>query len=158
MDYTALKWLLLMNGAHRKLDRWRLRLAEFEYVLQTRPDASHHAADTMSRISTPAGDEVAIPDAVPCMALPNSSAAWQGPPETKGALLFPLTLVGQQGRPSEGLGVRRWPRADQVQARDPRGRTVQGVVPSRRHVLVGHRRIPGDGEQRPRDSSATPSE
>jgi len=47
----------------------------------------------MSRISTPAGDEGAIPDAVPCLALPNSSAAWQLPPETKGELLGPLTLA-----------------------------------------------------------------
>jgi len=47
----------------------------------------------MSRISTPAGDEGAIPDAVPCLTLPNSSAAWQLPLETKGGLLAPLTLA-----------------------------------------------------------------
>jgi len=47
----------------------------------------------MSRISTPVGDEGAIPDAVPCLALPNSLAAWQLPPETKGGLLSPLTLA-----------------------------------------------------------------
>jgi len=71
-----------------------LRLAEFDYVVQKRLGASHHAADTMSRISTPAGDERAISDAVPCLAFPNSSAAWQLPPETKGGgLLAPLTLA-----------------------------------------------------------------
>jgi len=47
----------------------------------------------MTRISTPAGDERAIPDAVPCLSLPNSSAAWQLPPKTKGGLLGPLTLA-----------------------------------------------------------------
>jgi len=47
----------------------------------------------MSRISKPAGDEGAIPDAVPCLALSNSSAAWQLPPETTGGLLAPLTLA-----------------------------------------------------------------
>jgi len=47
----------------------------------------------MSRILTPAGDEGAIPDAVPCLALPNSSAALQLPPETKGGLLSLLTLA-----------------------------------------------------------------
>ena len=62
-------------------------------MVQTQPGASQHAADTMSRISTPAGDEGAIPDAVPCLALPDSSAAWQLPPETKGGLLGPLTLA-----------------------------------------------------------------
>jgi len=92
-DHAALKWMLHMDGAHKRLARWQLRLAEFDYVVQTRPGASHHAADMMSCISTPAGDEGAIPDAVPCLALPNSSAAWQFPPETKGGLLGPLTLA-----------------------------------------------------------------
>jgi len=91
-DHAALKWMLHMDGAHGRLARWRLRLAEFDYVVQTRPAASHHAADTMSRISTPAVDDGAIPD-VPCLALPNSSPAWQLPPQTKGGLLSPLTLV-----------------------------------------------------------------
>jgi len=82
-----------MDGAHKRLARWRLRMAEFNYVVQTRPGAAHHAADTMSRISTPAGDERAIPDAVPRLALPNSSAAWKLPPETKEGLLGPLKLA-----------------------------------------------------------------
>jgi len=92
-DHAALKWMLHMDGAHGRLMRWRLRLVEFNYVVQTRPGASHHAVDTMSRISTPAGDKGAIPDAVPFLALPNSSAAWQLPPETKGRLQAPLTLA-----------------------------------------------------------------
>jgi len=92
-DHAALKWMLHMDVAHGRLARWRLRLAEFDYVIQTRPGALHHAVDTMSRISTPAGNEGAITDAVPCLALPNSSAAWQLPPETKGGLLGPLTLA-----------------------------------------------------------------
>jgi len=85
--------MLHMDGAHGRLARWRLRLAEFDYVVQTRPGASHHAADTMSRISTRAVDDGAIPDAVPCLALPNSSAAWQVPPQTEGRILSPLTLA-----------------------------------------------------------------
>jgi len=55
-DHAALKWMLRMDGAHGRLAQWRLRLAEFDYAVQTRPGASHHAVDTMSRISTPAGD------------------------------------------------------------------------------------------------------
>jgi len=90
-----------MDGAHGRLMRWRLRLVDFNYVVQTRPGASHHAVDTMSRISTPEGDEGAIPDAVPCPALPNSSAAWQLPPETKGRLLAPLTLAELLEGPAE---------------------------------------------------------
>jgi len=85
--------MLHMDGAHGRLARWRLRLAEFDYVVQTRPGASHHAADTMSRLSTRAVDDGAIPDAVPCLALPNTSAACQVPPQTEGGRLSPLTLV-----------------------------------------------------------------
>jgi len=92
-DHAALKWMLHMDWAHERLARWRLRLAEFDYVVQTRPGASHHEEDTMSRIAIPAGDEGAIPGAVPFLALLNSSAAWQLPPETKGGLLGPLKLA-----------------------------------------------------------------
>jgi len=92
-DHAALKWMLHMDEAHGRLARSRLRLAEFDYLVQTRPGASHHAADTMSRISTPAVEDGAIPDAVPCLALPNSLPAWQLPPQTKGGLLSPLTLA-----------------------------------------------------------------
>jgi len=76
-DHPALKWMLHMDGAHGRLARWRLRLAEFNYVVLTRPGASHHAADTISRISTPAVNDGEIPEAVTCLALPKSSAAWQ---------------------------------------------------------------------------------
>ena len=92
-DHAALKWMLHMDGAHGRLARWRLRLAEFDYVVQPRPGASHHAADTMSRISKPAVDDGALPYAVACLALPNSSAAWQLRPQTEGGLLSPLTLA-----------------------------------------------------------------
>jgi len=92
-DNAALKWMLLMDGAHGRLARWRLGSAEFDSVVQTRPGASHHAADTMSRISAPAVDDGAIPDAGPCLALPNASAAWQLPQQTEGGLLSPLTLA-----------------------------------------------------------------
>jgi len=120
-DHTALKWMLHMDGAHGRLVRWRLQVAEFEYVVQRRPGASHHAADTMSRISTPAGDEGAIPDAVPCLALPNSSAALQLPSETKGGLLGPLTLAELLEGQAEDGRCKAGPRSD--------GQQRQGAVP-----------------------------
>ena len=92
-DRAALKWMAHMDGTHGRLARWRLRLPEFNFVVQTRPVASHHAADTMSRISTPAGDDGPISDAVPFWEILNSSAAWQLPPQTEGGTLFPLALA-----------------------------------------------------------------
>ena len=35
-DHAALKRMLHMDGAHRRLARWRLRLPEFNHVVQTR--------------------------------------------------------------------------------------------------------------------------
>jgi len=55
-DHAALKWMLHMDGAHGRLTRWRLRLAELDYVVQTRQEESQHAAGTMSRIATPTRD------------------------------------------------------------------------------------------------------
>ena len=73
-DDAALNWMLHMNGAYGRLARWRLWLAKFDYVVKTRLGASHYKADTMSRISTPAGDKRAGHVAVPCLALPSSPA------------------------------------------------------------------------------------
>ena len=92
-DHAALKWIMHMDSAHGRLARWQLRLAEFANVVQTRPGASHHAADAMSRLYTPAVDDGAIPDAIPRLALPNLSAAWHLPPQTKRGLVFPLTVA-----------------------------------------------------------------
>jgi len=50
MDHAALNCMLHMEGALGRLARWPLRLAEFDYVVQTRPGASNHAADLKSRI------------------------------------------------------------------------------------------------------------
>jgi len=80
-----------MDGTLGWLARWRLRLSECDIVVQTRPGASHHAADTMTRITTPAVDQFLIPDEVPCLALPKSASAWQGPPQTAGWRLSPRT-------------------------------------------------------------------
>lgn len=93
-DHAALKWVLHMDGAHRRLARWRWRLVEVDNVAQTRQGASQHTADTMSRIPTSARDEGAILDAVPCLPLPNLSAAWQLPSETKWALVSPPDARG----------------------------------------------------------------
>jgi len=102
-DHAALKCMLHMDGAYGRLAWWQLRLAEFNHVVQTRPGASHHAADFRSRNSTPAGDGGAIPDAVPCLALPNTSDAWQLSPQTEGVLLSPLTLAELlEGHAAEG--------------------------------------------------------
>lgn len=77
IDNAALRWMLHTDGSHGRLARWRLPLAEFDYIVHTRPDASHHAADTISRILTHALDESPSPEKVQYLSLPNSASAWQ---------------------------------------------------------------------------------
>jgi len=64
-DHSALRWMLHMDGAHGSLARWQLRLSEFDYLVATRAGAAHHAADTMSRLATPAVDTRPIPEEIP---------------------------------------------------------------------------------------------
>jgi len=71
--------MLHLDGAHGRLARWRLPLSEFYYLVETRAGAAHHAADTMSRLATPAVDTRPIPEEIPCLTLANSSRAWTMP-------------------------------------------------------------------------------
>jgi len=71
-DHSALRWMLHMEGAHGRLACWRLRLSEFYCLVETRAGAAHYAADTMSRLATPAVDTIPIPEEIPCLTLANS--------------------------------------------------------------------------------------
>ena len=79
-DHTALKWMLHMDGAHGRLARWRLRLAEFNYTVESRPGQHHHAADVMSRLATTGADDRPIPDEIPSLlTLANFATGWTRP-------------------------------------------------------------------------------
>lgn len=91
-DHAALKWMLHMDSAHGRLARWRLRLAEYDYVVQTRPGAAHHGADTMSRLASTGDDVGVIEDTIPCLPLPNSAAAWESPHQGEDEFLSPLSV------------------------------------------------------------------
>jgi len=71
--------MLHMDGADGRLARWRLRLSDLDYSVETRAGAAHHAANTMSRLATPAVDARPIPEEIPCLTRANSSRAWTMP-------------------------------------------------------------------------------
>jgi len=77
--HSALRWILHMDGAHGRLACWRLRLSEWDYLVETRAGVAHHAADTMSRLATPAVDTRPIPEEILCLTLANFSRAWTMP-------------------------------------------------------------------------------
>ena len=56
-DHHALRWVMNLAEAQGRLARWRLRLSEFSFKVEYSPGATHHAADTMSRLP-----KQAVPD------------------------------------------------------------------------------------------------
>lgn len=92
-DHTARKWMLHMDGAHGRLAQWRLRLAEFDYVVETRAGSAHHAADTMSRLATTGANKTPIPEEIPCLlTLANFARGWVAPDPKTNKGFPPLTL------------------------------------------------------------------
>lgn len=92
-DHSALKWMLHMDGAHGRLSQWRLRLAEFDYIVETRAGAAHHAADTMSRLKTTGVDTKPIPEEIPCLlTLANLARGWVAPYPQTNKGFPPLTV------------------------------------------------------------------
>ncbi len=68
-DYHALRCVLAgsRTESHGRLERWRLRLLEFDFEVQYRPGRSHHAADVMFRMPTAAEDTDPIEEGVPVL-------------------------------------------------------------------------------------------
>jgi RNase H-like domain found in reverse transcriptase len=47
-DHHDLRWVMNLADAQGRLDRWRLRLAEFDFQVEYSPNTTHHAADALS--------------------------------------------------------------------------------------------------------------
>ena len=54
-NHEPLCWVLNLSSATGRLARWRLRLAEFDYVCQYRPGVKNNVADGVSRLRTTGG-------------------------------------------------------------------------------------------------------
>jgi RNase H-like domain found in reverse transcriptase/Reverse transcriptase (RNA-dependent DNA polymerase)/Integrase zinc binding domain/Integrase core domain len=52
-DHSALRWLFGAAEENQRICRWRLALAEFQFVVEYRPGRKHVAADTLSRLPAP---------------------------------------------------------------------------------------------------------
>ena len=71
-DQHALRWLLNLTDVSRRLARWRLRLAEYEFEVKYRPGIKHQLADGMSHLRTSADPEE-IEDEMPCFSIDDMS-------------------------------------------------------------------------------------
>ena len=56
-DQYPLKWIFGTNAKGVKLDRWRLRLQEFDFTVEHLPGIKNRVADAMSRLKTQGDDE-----------------------------------------------------------------------------------------------------
>lgn len=72
--------MLHKDGARGRRARWRLRLAESNYIVESRPGQHHHAADVMSRLATSGAGDRPIPEEIPALlTLANFSRGWVQP-------------------------------------------------------------------------------
>jgi hypothetical protein len=75
-DHHSLRWVPNFSDSQGRLDRWRLRLLEFDYEVQYHPGALNHGADMMSRLRSEdpsiAEPTDEIDTDVPCYALAHS--------------------------------------------------------------------------------------
>ena len=68
-DHEALRWVLNLGDSSGRLARWSLRLAEYDYELQSRPGVKYQLADGVSRLRIDGGDTELVDDEVPCFAV-----------------------------------------------------------------------------------------
>jgi hypothetical protein len=65
-DQVALRWLLSFKDPSGRLARWRLRLAELDFVIHYRPGIKNNLADGCSRVPSQGSDRTECDDAIPC--------------------------------------------------------------------------------------------
>ncbi|CDF39905.1 unnamed protein product [Chondrus crispus] len=68
-DHEALRWVLNLANSSGPLERWRLRLAEYDYDVQYRPGIKHQLADGVSRLGVDGATPEPVDDEVPCFAV-----------------------------------------------------------------------------------------
>ena len=64
-DHDCLRWLMNLTESTGRLTRWRLRLSEFEFVIEYKPGKKNQVADALSRLIRPRGADEPIDDVVP---------------------------------------------------------------------------------------------
>ena len=64
-DHDSLRWLMSLTESTGRLTRWRLRLSEFDFVIQYRPGRVHQIPDALSRLIVPNNTQRPVDDDIP---------------------------------------------------------------------------------------------
>jgi len=98
-DHKALKWILTTTACTNiRLNRWRIRLAEFDYDVDYKPVRQHAIADALSRMSTEGLDTIPVPDDIPVVDVTTRSGAVLDPrrPENKGQVPISMAELSEE--------------------------------------------------------------
>ena len=98
-DHNSLRWVLNLADAQGRLARWRLRLLEFDFEVQYSPGASHHAADTVSRLRVCDSDNSPSEDIVD-MDVPCFTTSTDTPRRDPSLLLREDLILAQMADPA----------------------------------------------------------
>jgi hypothetical protein len=78
-----------------RLTRWRLGLAQFDFIIKCRPGVQHQPADGVSRLVPLGYDSSAVEDEIPCCVVADDASKESVPtpgPTLEDAVLEPITL------------------------------------------------------------------
>jgi len=98
-DHMALKWILTTTACtNNRLNRWRIRLTEFDYDVAYKPGRHHAIADALFRMPTEALDTKPIPEAIPVVGVTTRSGAVLDPhrPENKGQVPISMAELAKE--------------------------------------------------------------
>jgi Integrase zinc binding domain/RNase H-like domain found in reverse transcriptase len=95
-DHSGLTWLFNADGdSNPRLTRWRLGLAQFDFVVKYRPGVQHQPADGVSRLVPLGHDSSAVEDEISCCVVADYASKESVPtpgPTLIDAVLEPITM------------------------------------------------------------------
>lgn len=94
-DHRALQWIFTTQCTNNRLNRWRLRLAEFDFDIEYKQGRKHTMADGLSRLLTDGLDTAPISEEIPVVGVVTRSGRALEPsrPENKEYQPIPLAEV-----------------------------------------------------------------
>jgi len=104
-DHSALRGIFMGKSPSQRLNRWRIRLAEYDIEVQHRPGKDHKVADAVSRLPTTGLVTSVIPEELPVLAVTRRQSQGKGKipsPESSSEGESSQETDSDSGSPSDG--------------------------------------------------------